>query len=138
MLNHAVEALYPVFIDVYKLIFGERCDQFTYGRNQFTWRAVCCSRHSFLEHFKKEEVTRRKIWAVSWGRDSTGSCCSQGCLSFSAGVRSCIIQMDHNASKRFPPTLLTDVFHQIRNNRFDKEGHIGFSLMLDPNMLAIV
>jgi hypothetical protein len=30
--------------------------------------------------------------------------------------------MDHNASKRFPPIRLMDVFHQIRNNRFDKEG----------------
>jgi hypothetical protein len=41
-------------------------------------------------------------------------------------VRLCIVQMSHNASKSFPLTLLTDVFHQIRNNRFDKEGCIIF------------
>jgi hypothetical protein len=61
-----------------------------------------------------------------WAKDSTGFYCSQSCLTFSAVVRSCIVQMDHNASKRFQPTLVTDVFHQIRNNRFDKEGCIIF------------
>jgi hypothetical protein len=45
---------------------------------------------------------------------------------FFAVVRLCIVQMDHNASKRFPPTLLTDAFHQVRNDRFDKEGCILF------------
>jgi hypothetical protein len=34
--------------------------------------------------------------------------------------------MDHNVSKCFPPIRLTDVFHQIRNNQFDKEGYIIF------------
>jgi hypothetical protein len=34
--------------------------------------------------------------------------------------------MDYNASKHFSPTLLTDMFHQIRNSRFDKEGCIIF------------
>jgi hypothetical protein len=44
----------------------------------------------------------------------------------SAVVRSCIVQMDHNDLKTFPPTLLTDVFHQIRNNGFDKESCLIF------------
>jgi hypothetical protein len=123
MLNHPVEALHPVFIDIDKLIFQEWCDQYTYGKNQSIWRAVWCSRHSFREH-SKEEVTRRWICVVSWGRDSTDFCCSQSCLTFSAVMRSCIAQMDHNAWKCFLPTLPTDVFHQLRNNRFDKEGHI--------------
>jgi hypothetical protein len=63
---------------------------------------------------------------VSWSRDSSGFCCSKSCLTFSAVVRSGIVQMDHNASKRFPPTVLTDAFHQIPNNWFDKEDDIVF------------
>jgi hypothetical protein len=122
MLNHPVEALHAVFIDTYKLIFREGWDQFTYGRNQFICRAVWCSRRSFLEH-SKEEVTRRPIWTVSWGRDSTGFVAVRAASLF---LLLCIVQMDHNTSKHFPPTVLTDVFHQIRNNRFDKVGCIIF------------
>jgi hypothetical protein len=57
------------------------------------------------------------------GHGSTGHCCDKNCLTFSAVVPSCIVQADHNASRRFPPT---DVFDQTRNNQFDKEGYIIF------------
>jgi hypothetical protein len=124
--NHPAEVLHLVFINTHKLIFREWCDQLTYDRNQFIWRAAWCSRHSFLERSKKEEVTRKSIWTVSWGRNSTGFCCRKSCLTFAAVVRPGTIQMDHNSSKSFLRTLLTDVFQQIRNNRFDKEGCIVF------------
>jgi hypothetical protein len=83
-------------------------------------------RHSVLEHSKEEEVTQRQIWTVNWGNDSIGFCHSKSCLTFSSVVRPCILQMDHNASKRLPPTLLTYIFRQIWNNRFGKEGCIIF------------
>jgi hypothetical protein len=82
MLNYPVEVLHPVFIETYNLIFRDICDQFTYGRNHFIWRAGWGSRYLFLEHFKEEEVSRRWIWTVSWSRDSTGFCCSKGYLTF--------------------------------------------------------
>jgi hypothetical protein len=55
------------------------------------------------------------------GRGFDGPCCSRRCLTFSVVVWSCIIQMDHNASKRLPPTLLIDGFPEIRNSRLNKE-----------------
>jgi hypothetical protein len=44
----------------------------------------------------------KEIWTVAWGGDSMGFRYSKSCLSFCAVVRSYIVQMDHDASERFP------------------------------------
>jgi hypothetical protein len=45
--------------------------------------------------------------------------------------------MDHNASKCFRSTLLTDEFHQIRNNRFEKKVGLYFMLLGTYNRFLI-
>jgi hypothetical protein len=125
MLSHPFKALHPVFIDTYKLIFREWCDQLAYGWIS-SW-ARCFMFSTFVHWaFQRGSDHSEMDLNCKLGQGFAGFCCSKSCLTFSAVVRSYIVQMDHNAWKRFPRTLLTDAFHQIRNNRFDKEEWLKF------------